>query len=162
MPAPLTLQPQTILLRLSVLGRKGIGAATVLELPARILQLLRPDKQTSIRDNHACWISRIARRLRADMAQPSRDRRPRRIRGDCNSHRFDLGLFAAMAKRFHDINKSGLSSLLIFLPVAGLFTPLALLFYRGDAMDNKFGRPPFGSKIVCAKRLHLALSGNAG
>jgi len=51
-------------------------------------------------------------------------------------------LFAAMAKRFHDINKSGLSSLLILLPVAGLFTPLALLFYRGDAMDNKFGRPP--------------------
>jgi uncharacterized membrane protein YhaH (DUF805 family) len=51
-------------------------------------------------------------------------------------------LFAAMAKRFHDINKSGLSSLLILLPVAGLFTPLALLFYRGEATDNRFGRPP--------------------
>ena len=52
-------------------------------------------------------------------------------------------LFAAMAKRFHDINKSGLSSLLIFLPIAGLLTPLGLLFYRGDATDNRFGHPPF-------------------
>ena len=51
-------------------------------------------------------------------------------------------LFAAMAKRFHDINKSGLSSLLICVPVAGLFTPLVLLFYPGDATDNRFGRPP--------------------
>ena len=51
-------------------------------------------------------------------------------------------LFAAMAKRFHDINRSGLSSLLILAPVAGLFTPLGLLFYPGDTMDNRFGRPP--------------------
>ena len=51
-------------------------------------------------------------------------------------------LFAAMAKRFHDINKSGFSSLLIGVPIAGLFTPLALLIYPGDAADNKFGRPP--------------------
>jgi uncharacterized membrane protein YhaH (DUF805 family) len=51
-------------------------------------------------------------------------------------------LFAAMAKRFHDINRSGLSSLTILFPVAGLFTPLALLFYRGDASTNRFGAPP--------------------
>jgi uncharacterized membrane protein YhaH (DUF805 family) len=51
-------------------------------------------------------------------------------------------LFAAMAKRFHDINKTGLFSLVIFFPVAGLVTPLVLLVYPGDATDNRFGRPP--------------------
>jgi uncharacterized membrane protein YhaH (DUF805 family) len=51
-------------------------------------------------------------------------------------------LFAAMAKRLHDINKSGLSSLDIFRPIAGWFTPLVLLFSPGDATDNRFGRPP--------------------
>jgi uncharacterized membrane protein YhaH (DUF805 family) len=51
-------------------------------------------------------------------------------------------LFAAMAKRFHDINKSGLYSLVTCFPVAGFFTPLVLLFYPGDAMDNRFGPPP--------------------
>jgi uncharacterized membrane protein YhaH (DUF805 family) len=29
-------------------------------------------------------------------------------------------LFAAMAKRFHDINRSGFSSLLVCIPVAGM------------------------------------------
>jgi uncharacterized membrane protein YhaH (DUF805 family) len=51
-------------------------------------------------------------------------------------------LFAATAKRFHDINKSGFSSLLICIPFVGLVTPLALLFYPGDASDNRFGRAP--------------------
>jgi uncharacterized membrane protein YhaH (DUF805 family) len=41
-------------------------------------------------------------------------------------------LFAAMAKRFHDIDKSGFSSLLICVPFAGLFTPLVLFFYPGE------------------------------
>ena len=51
-------------------------------------------------------------------------------------------LFAAMAKRFHDINKPGLHSVLIFAPFQGTFWPIALLFERGDATDNQFGPPP--------------------
>jgi uncharacterized membrane protein YhaH (DUF805 family) len=51
-------------------------------------------------------------------------------------------LFAASAKRFHDIDKSGWFSLLICVPVVGFVTPLVLLFYPGDAADNRFGRPP--------------------
>ena len=51
-------------------------------------------------------------------------------------------LFAAMTKRFHDIDKSGLCSLFICVPVAGFFTPLVLLFYPGDAADNRYGRSP--------------------
>lgn len=51
-------------------------------------------------------------------------------------------LFAAMAKRFHDINKSGFASLFICIPIVGTFTPLVLFFYPGDASDNRFGPPP--------------------
>ncbi|MEY9364686.1 uncharacterized membrane protein YhaH (DUF805 family) [Bradyrhizobium yuanmingense] len=51
-------------------------------------------------------------------------------------------LYAATAKRFHDINKSGFASLLICIPIVGIFTPLVLLFYPGDASDNRFGPPP--------------------
>ncbi|MGY4305382.1 uncharacterized membrane protein YhaH (DUF805 family) [Bradyrhizobium sp. USDA 4369] len=51
-------------------------------------------------------------------------------------------LFAAMAKRFHDFNRSGLSGLRIFVPLIGLYTPLSLFFIPGDAANNEFGRPP--------------------
>jgi uncharacterized membrane protein YhaH (DUF805 family) len=51
-------------------------------------------------------------------------------------------LFAAMAKRFHDMNKPGLHSVLLFAPFRGTFWPIALLFYRGDATENEFGPPP--------------------
>ena len=53
-------------------------------------------------------------------------------------------LLAAMAKRFHDINKPGLHTVIIFAPIRGLFWPIALLFYRGDATENDFGPPPTG------------------
>jgi uncharacterized membrane protein YhaH (DUF805 family) len=51
-------------------------------------------------------------------------------------------LLAAMAKRFHDINRPGLHSVLLFAPLRGPFWPIALLFYRGDATVNEFGPPP--------------------
>ncbi|MBR1088954.1 DUF805 domain-containing protein [Bradyrhizobium manausense] len=51
-------------------------------------------------------------------------------------------LFAATAKRFRDINKSGFACLYLFIPVVGLITPLVLLFYPGDLSDNRFGPPP--------------------
>ena len=51
-------------------------------------------------------------------------------------------LFAATAKRFHDINKSGFASLCVCIPIMGIVTPLVLLFYPGDTLDNRFGPPP--------------------
>ncbi len=55
---------------------------------------------------------------------------------------------SAMAKRFHDIDKPGRGSLLVFVPVVGTFALFALLFYRGDEQQNQYGSPPiwFGSK----------------
>jgi uncharacterized membrane protein YhaH (DUF805 family) len=47
--------------------------------------------------------------------------------------------FASMVKRFHDIDKTGWSCLLILIPVVGGLTPLVLMFYRGRATDNDFG-----------------------
>jgi uncharacterized membrane protein YhaH (DUF805 family) len=44
--------------------------------------------------------------------------------------------FASMAKRFHDIDKTGWNCLLILIPVVG---GLVLMFYRGSATDNDFG-----------------------
>ncbi len=48
-------------------------------------------------------------------------------------------LFASMAKRFHDIGKSGWMGLLIFFPL-GQITPLVLLVYPGSDQDNEFGK----------------------
>jgi uncharacterized membrane protein YhaH (DUF805 family) len=48
-------------------------------------------------------------------------------------------LFASMAKRFHDIGKSGWMALLVFLPL-GQITPFALLVYPGSDQDNEFGK----------------------
>jgi uncharacterized membrane protein YhaH (DUF805 family) len=49
-------------------------------------------------------------------------------------------LFASMAKRFHDIGKSGWMTLLVFIPLIGQFTPFALLVYPGNDYDNEFGK----------------------
>ncbi|MGJ4949374.1 DUF805 domain-containing protein [Bradyrhizobium sp. HKCCYLS20291] len=51
-------------------------------------------------------------------------------------------LFAAMAKRLHDINRSGLSSLRILVPVIGIYTPCSLFFIPGDPSGNDYGSPP--------------------
>lgn len=52
-------------------------------------------------------------------------------------------LFSAMARRFHDIGKSGWGALLVFVPVVGLITPFVMLFYPGDVSTNEYG-PPSG------------------
>jgi uncharacterized membrane protein YhaH (DUF805 family) len=50
--------------------------------------------------------------------------------------------FAAMAKRFHDIGKSGWACLLFFVPVVGQLTPIALMIYPGENKTNEFGAVP--------------------
>jgi uncharacterized membrane protein YhaH (DUF805 family) len=57
-------------------------------------------------------------------------------------------VMSAMAKRFHDIDQPGRGSLLVFVPVVGTFALFALLFYRGNEQQNRYGSPPiwFGSK----------------
>jgi uncharacterized membrane protein YhaH (DUF805 family) len=49
-------------------------------------------------------------------------------------------LFASIAKRFHDIGKSGWMALIVFVPLVGQITPFALLVYPGSDQDNEFGR----------------------
>jgi len=49
--------------------------------------------------------------------------------------------FAALAKRLHDIGKSGLACLLVFIPIVGQFMPLILLFLSGTEGSNDYGTP---------------------
>ena len=44
--------------------------------------------------------------------------------------------FAAMAKRFHDMDWSGASCLLVFVPLVGILTP-----YPGTDHKNQYGPP---------------------
>jgi uncharacterized membrane protein YhaH (DUF805 family) len=49
---------------------------------------------------------------------------------------------SALAKRFHDIEQSGWMSLLLFVPILGLFAPPVMLFMRGTDGPNAYGPPP--------------------
>lgn len=46
------------------------------------------------------------------------------------------------AKRWHDINQSGWTSVVLFTPLSGLAF-LALIFLPGSSIENKFGCPPY-------------------
>jgi uncharacterized membrane protein YhaH (DUF805 family) len=48
-------------------------------------------------------------------------------------------MLALLAKRFHDIDKPGSWSLLIFLPIVNLFTLITLFFIRGTPETNQYG-----------------------
>lgn len=48
-------------------------------------------------------------------------------------------LIASMAKRFHDIGKSGWTVLLVLIPIVGQFTPFILLGYPGMPEANEYG-----------------------
>jgi uncharacterized membrane protein YhaH (DUF805 family) len=50
-------------------------------------------------------------------------------------------LLAAMAKRFHDIDKTGWATLAVLVPIVGQFTPFVLLFVPGTDGPNQYGRP---------------------
>ena len=50
-------------------------------------------------------------------------------------------LFASLAKRFHDIGKSGSYCLLVFIPLVGAIAAIALLFVPGVPETNEYGPP---------------------
>jgi hypothetical protein len=45
-------------------------------------------------------------------------------------------------KRLHDLDKSGILALFMFVPVANIAVYLGLLITSGDESDNKYGKPP--------------------
>ena len=49
--------------------------------------------------------------------------------------------FAALAKRLHDMGKSGLACLVFLIPIVGQFMPLILLFLSGTEGSNAYGAP---------------------
>jgi len=48
---------------------------------------------------------------------------------------------SSYVRRLHDINQSGLLTLLLFVPLANLILPLYLLFTPGTQGTNKYGNP---------------------
>ncbi|MEM8652255.1 MAG: DUF805 domain-containing protein, partial [Pseudomonadota bacterium] len=57
--------------------------------------------------------------------------------------------FAANAKRFHDLDKSGWLQLIWFIPVIGpLISFIVLGFISGDHGDNDYGSPDNGSMFA--------------
>lgn len=52
-------------------------------------------------------------------------------------------LFANIAKRCHDLGKSGFLGLLLLIPVANLAIGIYLAFFKGDLNDNEYGPSPY-------------------
>ena len=50
-------------------------------------------------------------------------------------------VFSLHIRRLHDINQTGLWSLLTLLPFIGFLLLLALIFIGGDSTSNKYGAP---------------------
>lgn len=51
--------------------------------------------------------------------------------------------FAATAKRYHDLDKSGLWSLMLLVPyIGGLWVLVECGFFSGSSGNNGYGRPP--------------------
>ena len=48
-------------------------------------------------------------------------------------------LFASLVKRFHDVDWSGPSCLLVLVPGIGMLVPFAMLFWRGTEGENRYG-----------------------
>lgn len=51
---------------------------------------------------------------------------------------FGIGV---IIRRFHDINKSGIWAITVFIPIAGLFIGLWLCYKKGDIDANHYGNP---------------------
>ena len=54
---------------------------------------------------------------------------------------FALGLLVATGRRLHDVGRSAWWSLLLALPGVALLTMLVLIFWPGNAGENRFGLP---------------------
>jgi uncharacterized membrane protein YhaH (DUF805 family) len=52
-------------------------------------------------------------------------------------------LFANIAKRCHDLGKSGFFGLLLIIPVVNIFIGIYLAFFQGDLNDNEYGPSPY-------------------
>lgn len=52
--------------------------------------------------------------------------------------------FAIYAKRAHDRGWSGWFSLVLLVPLIGMWPFIELIFLPGDAAANRFGEPPVG------------------
>jgi uncharacterized membrane protein YhaH (DUF805 family) len=61
---------------------------------------------------------------------------------------FAWGKCALMAKRLHDLGKSGWICLVVFIPVINVIAVISLLIARGDDFDNPYGpsRKPLGGR----------------
>lgn len=52
-------------------------------------------------------------------------------------------LLANVAKRCHDLGKSGFFGLLLIIPIVNLFIGIYLAFFQGDQNDNEYGPSPY-------------------
>ena len=52
---------------------------------------------------------------------------------------FFLPSLAITCRRLHDVGKSGLTFLLVFIPIVGVFVLLSNLVKKGDAVSNAYG-----------------------
>lgn len=52
-------------------------------------------------------------------------------------------LFANIAKRCHDLGKSGLFGLLLLIPLVNIIIGIYLAFFQGDLEDNEYGPSPY-------------------
>gem|GEM_PF-2471221 len=59
-----------------------------------------------------------------------------------------IGEFSVVARRFHDLNRSGWWSLLFFIPIVNLFVGLYLLFKKGTKGPNRFGPDPLSQYLI--------------
>ncbi len=57
-------------------------------------------------------------------------------------------IFAQSCKRFHDMNQSGMRSLLLLIPFIGLVFFIILLCWDGDSYENDYGEDPKGRNTL--------------
>ena len=50
---------------------------------------------------------------------------------------------ANVAKRCHDLGKSGFFGLLMLIPIVNFFIGIYLAFFQGDLNDNEYGLSPY-------------------
>ena len=57
-------------------------------------------------------------------------------------------IFAQSCKRFHDMNQSGIRSLLLLIPFINLVFFFILLCWDGDSYENDYGEDPKGRNTL--------------
>lgn len=56
--------------------------------------------------------------------------------------------FSLAVRRLHDLDKSGLMSLLLFIPFINLIITVYLIFKQGSNGNNQYGKPPRDYKYL--------------